>query len=375
MSESQTAAAGVATVDKPFVVDSDAHNAPFPADIAPYLPGRWREYFDTYGLRTPSELGLVRARFMASRTDSWPPSGKPPGSDPEFFCQELLDKWDIDRAILNSAAAITQGYLGGNQPPEFSAAIMTAANEWAADKWLARDERLYSAICTVFEEPELGARELRRWAAHPRFVQILLPFRTQRPLGHRRYWWLYEAAVEHDLPIVLHPGSTGNGLVTASGWPSYYFEDHVGFPQALIVQAASLIFEGVFDRFPDLKIVFAEGAWSWVVPYGWRLDRAWRQMRGEVRHIQRPPSEYLAKHFWFTSQPIEEPASAEQFVEAWQLFGREDRLLYSSDYPHWDFDSPEEALPTVLPEATRHKILGQNALDLYSRIAGPSQDR
>jgi uncharacterized protein len=360
------------TNETTFIVDCDAHNMAFPNDLEPYLPSRWRSYLGSYGLRTPSELGLVRARFMACRTDAWPPNGKSPGSDPAFFRQELLDRWNIDRAILNSSAMGMQQYLGGNQPREFSAALLAASNQWAADEWLASDDRFYSSICSMFEDRELGEPELRRWADDPRFVQILLPFRTRQPIGNPTYWWMFELAVEHGLPVVFHPGSLGNNSVTASGWPSFYFEDHVGLPQALFAQVASLVFEGVFDRFPDLRIVIAEGAWSWVRPYGWRLDRAWREHRDEVPHLQRAPSEYLAEHFWFTSQPIEEPETPAQFQEAWDVLALEDRLMYSSDYPHWDFDAPGEALPRVLPEDTQRRIYGENALALYPRILGPS---
>jgi hypothetical protein len=78
------------------IVDCDAHNFPMIEDLEPYLSSRWREYLDTYGLRSPNEFGIVRARWMASRADSWSPSGKLPGSDPEFFLEQLIDGVGID---------------------------------------------------------------------------------------------------------------------------------------------------------------------------------------------------------------------------------------------------------------------------------------
>lgn len=365
----------VEVAEKPFIVDSDTHNYPYPQDLVPYLPQRWRDYLTTIGLRTQAETGLVRARFMACRTDSWPPSGKAPGNDQEFFRQQLLDEWDIDVAILNSMAMGMQWYIGGNQPVEFSAALLAAINDWVAEEWIDADERFYSSICTPFEEDVIGVRELERWAEHDRFVQVLLPFRTQKPVGNRKYWEMFEAAVHYDLPIAFHPGSTGNNMITGAGWPSFYYEDHVGLPQALLNQCASLICEGVFDRFPTLKIVFDESGWSWVTPFCWRFDRAWRQLRDEVPHLQRKPSEYIREHFWFTTQPIEEPERPKQFMEAFELFGQEDRILYSSDYPHWDFDAPDQALPRTLSEETRRKIFGGNALTLYKKLPAPASMR
>jgi predicted TIM-barrel fold metal-dependent hydrolase len=352
-------------------VDCDAHTFPFAPDLEPYLATRWQTYLNDIGLRTPTEFGLVRARAMAAKTDAWSPEGRPPGNDPGFFVEDLLDRWSIDIAVLNPSTMFHQGFVGGNQPAEFTAALMSAANAWTNEKWLDLDPRMFASVCTPFEEPDLAAAEIDRWASHPRFVQILLPFRTQRPIGNRKYWPLIEAVVSHDVPIALHPGSIGNHQVTASGWPSFYYEDHVGLPQALAAQIASLVCEGTFERWPTLKIVIQEGGWSWVAPFCWRLDRAWEQLRSEVPHLKRKPSEYVQDHFWFTSQPIEEPEQPRHLLDAWEMFNAPDRLMFSSDYPHWDFDAPDRAIPASLGEDVRRSIMAGNALKLYASKMGP----
>ncbi|QEC49768.1 amidohydrolase [Baekduia soli] len=347
-----------------FIVDCDSHNLPTLDDLKPYLSRRWSEYLDTFGLRTPSEYGIVRARWMASRADSWGPTGKPPGSDPEFFIEQLLDGEGIDIAILNSIMMAGQNMVGGGQPQEFTNALMAATNDWVAEQWLDRDDRLRASICTPFEDPESLVREAERWYDDDRFVQIQVPFRTNKPLGHRKYWDLYEISSARGMPLALHPGSTGQNLITGAGWVTYYYEDHVGFPQALFNQMASMVCEGVFERFPDMKIVIQEGGWSWVAPFLWRFDRAFEQLKGEVPHLQRRPSEYIREHFWFTTQPIEEPERPEHFGQALAALDMPGRLLFSSDYPHWDFDPPS-ALPTSLDDDLRRGILGENALAVY----------
>ena len=70
---------------------------------------------------------------------------------------------------------------------------------------------------------------------------------------------------------------------------------------------ASLVFEGVFERFPKLRICLIESGFTWVPALTWRMDRQWERMRKEVPHVKRPPSEYVREHFWFATQPIEEP--------------------------------------------------------------------
>ena len=66
-------------------------------------------------------------------------------------------------------------------------------------------------------------------------------------------------------------------------------------------------------------------------------------------HLKRPPSEYIREHFWFTTQPIEEPHQPDEFRQLLDDLGMNDRLMFSTDYPHWDFDAPDQAIPPGLP--------------------------
>jgi predicted TIM-barrel fold metal-dependent hydrolase len=130
---------------------------------------------------------------------------------------------------------------------------------------------------------------------------------------------------------------------------------------------SSFVYEGVFDRFPKLKIVMVELGWSWAVPLAWRLDHAFRVMGNEVSHLQRLPSEYIRDHFWYTTQPMEEPEKDEWFdevLEVYEASGMGDKVLFSSDYPHWDFDEPDLFIGNR-DEAQCRRLLGENARDLY----------
>jgi predicted TIM-barrel fold metal-dependent hydrolase len=154
--------------------------------------------------------------------------------------------------------------------------------------------------------------------------------------------------------------------ITGTGNPSYYFEEHCDFAQLNFAAVSSLIFEGVFDRFPNLKVGMIELGWTWAVPYGWRMDRAYDKMKNETK-IERRPSEYLRDHFWFSTQPMEEPSTPSHFqslVDALEASGMGDKLMYSSDYPHWDFDEPF-ALPQSVKGDQLKRILAENAANLY----------
>ena len=87
-------------------------------------------------------------------------------------------------------------------------------------------------------------------------------------------------------------------------------------------------------------------------------------MRDEVPHVKRPPSEYIREHFWVSTQPMEEAEEPEHVIDAMKWIGF-DRILFASDYPHWDFDDPFMALPPSLTEQQRQMIYAGNAKKLY----------
>jgi predicted TIM-barrel fold metal-dependent hydrolase len=346
---------------KTTLIDCDIHNTmPSEATVAKYLPARWQRHLAQFGISFYYQGAYYpRVYANAARSDAWPPGGIP-GSDLAFLRDQLLDTWQIERGILNPL------YLAGEQPNLlYGQALATALNEWLVREWLEPEARLRSSIIVPYEDGPMAAQEIERWAADPRFVQVLLVARTREPLGRRKYWPMYEAAARHDLPIAIHFGGANGWPITGAGWPSFYFEDHAGMPQAFQAQIISLIFEGVFAEFPTLKVVLVEGGMAWLPPLMWRMDRCWRQLGEEVPHLQQPPSEVLRQHFWCTTQPMEEPPDPTYFWQFLEQLGMNDRLMFATDYPHWDFDAPDQAFPVQLPPDLRHQFMTGNAQRLY----------
>ena len=128
-------------------------------------------------------------------------------------------------------------------------------------------------------------------------------------------------------------------------------------------QAASLILEGVFEAFPGLKIVLIEGGFAWGPNLAWRLDNHWKKMRDEAP-LKRLPSEYLRSNIWFATQPMEEPENPEDLRQVFDWIGW-DRIVYSSDYPHWDYDDPRQAFRIRFSEQEERMILRDNAMAVY----------
>jgi uncharacterized protein len=349
--------------EKLAVIDCDIHPAlKSPKALHPYLSERWRRHRDTIGDRGFAGSYYPRANPNAARTDAWPPSGLPPGADLDFMRYQLLDAWDMDFGVL-------QPLLGAAQQlnQDYAAALASAINDWQIAEWIEPEPRLRSGLVVANEAPDDAVKEIKRLGSHPGFVQIMLSIRTSEPLGRRKYWPMFAAAVEAGLPIGIHFGGQGGNPITGAGWPSMYLEDHAGMSTAFQAQVISLVCEGVFEQFPQLKIVLIEGGFAWVPPLAWRLDSAWRKLHDEVPRLKRKPSDYFAEHFWLTTQPMEEPPIAAQFAELLdQAPWLQDKLMFSTDYPHWDFDAPNEALPkTELPTGFAAKLMAENARSLY----------
>ena len=367
------AAAPSRRVDQP-IVDADVHNSVPPGQgFARYLPARWARYYETVGVRTHGSrlyyVTLPRAR--ASRTDSWPESGLPPGADLDFMRHQLLDRYPVATAVLNPIDMLRFA----EEFDEYAAALTRGLNEWTQKEWLDPEPRFVASICVAFDHAESAAAEIHRVADDPRFVQVLMNVRTRDPMGDRRYWPLYQAAAEHDLPVAIHVGGMGGNSITGTGWPSYYFEDHTGFAHAFHHQVISLVASGVFEEFPSLRFVLQEGGFTWLPSMMWRMDMAFDLLRDEMEHLPQPPSHYLRKHFWFTTQPIEEPERPEYFMQVVDRLGMRDRLMFSSDYPHWDFDDPIRAIPREVPRELHRDIMFNNAAALYGLDHGEAAAR
>ena len=124
------------------IVDCDVHNyLPSWSTLLRYLPGRWRRHHETLGPRVYSGADYPRAAPYAARHDAWPPSGRPPGSDLDFLRWQLLDAWNVERAVLNPLLRI-----GEERNLEYAAALARAANDWQLAEWLEPEPRLRASI-------------------------------------------------------------------------------------------------------------------------------------------------------------------------------------------------------------------------------------
>ena len=347
-------------------IDCDIHPGFSRGDeILPFLATRWHDYVRTFGglyrQAMADTLSHPRMSPDVARADAWPPNGTPPGSDLAFMKEQLLDRYGFSQGML---MPLNRG-PGNQRNLDYGAALATAVNDWQLAKWVGPEPRLRASIVVTQEDPQAAVAEIERRAPDKRFAQILLPPRSVEPIGRRRYWPIFEAAVAARRPIAMHVGGINGWPSTPGGHHSYYIEEQHNNVTGMQGVVTSLVMEGVLERWPKLRFVLVEGGIAWLPALKWRLDKHWKRLRAEAPQLKRLPSEYIRDSIYLTTQPLDEPRADADLAETFELIGC-DRIMFSTDYPHWDFDEPAFVLSKLkLPPDKLQRIFSGNARELY----------
>jgi predicted TIM-barrel fold metal-dependent hydrolase len=343
-------------------IDCDVHPAlPEMPALMPYLPDHWRDAVTERGIPSLESISYPPHAPITARPDWRGEDGLAAASLGDIE-RHVFARFGADIAVLNCLYGVQ---LVFNE--DMAHAFARAVNDWIVQEWLDRDPRLRASIVVPLQNVEHAVDEIARCASDRRFVQILLLAMGEVPLGRRQFWPVYAAAERHGLPIGIHAGSAYRHPVTSLGWPSYYAEDYAAQTHGFQSQVASLISEGVFAKFPGLKVVLIESGVTWLPGFLWRFAKFWRGLRSEVPWVERSPDEIVRDHFRLTIQPLDAP-SPDLVERAIDHLRSDDMLLYASDFPHWQFDG-DDAMPAGVPPAMQRKILVDNPLATYNRLS------
>jgi len=346
-------------------IDADVHHAwRDDAELLPYIPTRWRQAVaDRQFAIGPAMMSYPHTAGVNKRLDTYPPIGGPPGSDVATMQRQLLDPHNVSRVVLGFDVGLNAAVAN----PYLALALVQALNDWSIDRWLSQaDDRLYGALLAPTHVPEEAAAEIRRVGGHPRIAQVLLPWNSLgRPFGHPVYHPIYAAAEELGLPIAIHAGggevAMSTGQTAAGGVMPTRLEFHTVLPQTSQHHLLSFITHGVFERFPNLRLMLSEVGVTWVPWLLWSMDASVDELRRESDWVRRLPSEYFFERVCLTTQPLEETPQRSQLIELLEAVGGlEDVLCFASDYPHWDTDEPNY-VERRLPEAWLPKVFYENA--------------
>ncbi len=340
-------------------IDCDVHpTVPGMRTLLPYLDDFWRDSVEDRGIDSLDSNSYPPNAPISARPDLRDAANRGATTVAELRSQ-VFDRWGAGFAVCNCLYGVQ---LVFNE--DMARAFACAVNDWVAREWLDRDPRLRASIVVPLQNVEYAVDEIERCAKDPRFVQVLVLAMGETPLGRRHFWPIYAAAERHGLALGIHAGSAYRHPVTSLGWPSYYVEDYLAQSQGFQSQVASLICEGALAKHPGLKIVLIESGVTWVPAFLWRLSKFWRGLRSEVPWVDRSPQDIFRDHFRLTTQPFDVPDAPDIVSRIVEHLGSDELLLFSSDYPHWQFDG-DATLPPGIPPDLARKIMIDNPRATY----------
>ena len=346
----------------PAPIDCDIHPiVPGIASLLPYLDDHWRETVVRRGIEDLTTIAYPTRNPLSFRQDLRDETGRT-GTDVVTLGRQALDPFGTRLAILNCLYGVQAQFS-----EDLGVAFARALNDWIVKEWLDRDPRLRASIIVPMQNAEYAVDEINRCAPDRRFVQVMLLVGSEATLGRRQNWPIYAAAERHGLPIGIHAGSMYRNPMTSVGWPTSFTEEYVNQATAFQSQLTSLIAEGVFAKFPALTVVLMESGVTWLPAYLWRLTKFWKGLRSEIPWVSDPPSSIVRDRVRLTLQPFDAPPDPAAVMRLIDHIGSDEMLLFSTDYPHYQFDG-KNPIPEGLDKGLARKIMAENPLRTYVRL-------
>jgi predicted TIM-barrel fold metal-dependent hydrolase len=347
-------------------------------DLAPYLDPATREVVvncGTNGLGMPSYPWYHPTGWL--RTDAFDRAAAAVGAQLvgqtlDRVREKVLDPLELAYGILTPDEAAAFSILPNGI---LAAHLARAYNDWLLEHWLEPEPRLRGLIVVPAQHPEAAAAEIRRVGERDEFVGVFLPGAARIPYGSPVHDPIWRACDDLGLPVAVHTHFEGVGIagpVTAAGYPDHYGEYHALCGSGMQGHFASILCHGIFERFPGTRVAMVEGGLVPFVGFLWRLDTNWKACRSEMPWCRRRPSDYVWDHVKFATQPLESPDDPDQLVRAIEFLRPAETLMYASDFPHWDFDEPEQTL-RQLPAEWRDAVRWRNGAEFFRlRVPEPA---
>ncbi|MGN6465614.1 MAG: amidohydrolase family protein [Rhizobiaceae bacterium] len=255
--------------------------------------------------------------------------------------------------------------LGMHPQIDMEVTLGRAYTRWLVDTILPADKRIKSFAYLPFNSPQAAIKMVEDFADCDGIIGFCVTSARYKPVYHNDYMRLYAMLEERGLPIAFHAGYHWNdpSLATINRFLGMHA---LGFVWCNMVHMTNWILNGIPERFPKLKSVWVESGLAWVPFLMQRLDEQYLMRTSEAPLLKKLPSDYMRENCWYSSQPMER-TNMKATALTFEMINAETQLLYSSDWPHFDFDTPGvmAKLP-FLSEQGRRNVLGLNAARLFN---------
>ena len=283
-------------------------------------------------------------------------AARPSGWDPV----ERIKDQDLDGVVAEVLYSSLGIVLFNVKNVELQRAYLRVYNDWLAE-FCAHDPKRFVGIGLYSLDALPDVSEVERCAEIGlKGILILASDAIERPYSDERFDPLWRVASETGMPISLHKPLV-SGMPLTPAMPTMA-DLQINVIHVVEQCMTRLVYGGVFERFPKLKIVSAENDIGWFPNWVHRLDHVHSKV-ANAKQLPMKPSEYVRRNVWGTFQ--DDPLGP----ATWKFFG-EDNYMWASDFPHADSTFPNslktigENFAGVPPEVTR-KIVFENANRLY----------
>jgi len=369
------------------VVDADGHVNEGDVDLKPRLPEKWRPLAP---VRIKDNQGYPRI-LLEGRI--WPTAEGPgpgvtgpftekarkrrPGMTDPLERLKDMDQEGIDVAVLfgTQIALTVNGLMNG----ELAAALCRAVNEWLLEYCSTDPKRLRAVGLIPCQVPEAAVKELE-YLAKVGATSAMLPTNVYgRNMGDSIFYPIYEAAEAIGMTLSVHPQTGHDGVPGVSGvmgagsrrFFKYAYVHMTAFPFELMIAMMHMIGEGIFDRYPRLKVGFMEGGAGWLPYWMERFDEHVEKLAPQMPNLKRRPSEIV-----LSDQIVLTCESEESGLDRALDAAGQESMLYASDYCHWDCHFPYSVRDIVasgeLDTGQKERVLGRNAVEFFGLKNLPS---
>jgi hypothetical protein len=349
------------------VVDGDGHIQEDHEGILAHMASPYRDI----AARKPSAFPPLDHLHDGRAVETPPQRDGRPRVGPEGWL-DFLDDVGIDWTVMYPTTALAYGKIVSL---DYAVAVTKAYNDWLHQTYLQFSPRFKGMAIIPMQDPEEAVKELRRAVSGLGMLGAMMPSNgLPLPLGAKAYWPIYAEAERLGCSLAIHGGCHDRfGLDHLN----MYIPVHaLGHPWGLTISCASVVYNGIFDRFPGSRIAFLEGGVAWLLLC---LERFHSSHETHFQHMPSDqygpregerPDKYIIKHIregrFFLGCETEELT----MPFAIKVVGNEP-FIYSSDFPHevtnqsCKHDIEELLESDELEQADKEAILYRNAERFY----------
>jgi predicted TIM-barrel fold metal-dependent hydrolase len=356
--------------DEMMIVDVDAHhyeNEHY-AEILPFMENDVQRQLIMAGGRgsrgaVPQTVGY---QDMGGRVTRYPLRGSEKtdetgGKRDIELGFRWMDAMGVDYSCLFPTGMLS---IGLHPQKEVEADLCWAYNRWVTEKVLPEGHgRFYSMLTLPFGDADQCFRQVEKFGGCKGVTGFMVTTVRNNPVHDNCYMKVYRAIEERGLALAFHAGPNWGEPIFKTC--NRFLAVHaLGFSWYNILHLTNWVVNGLNERFPKLPVIWIESGLAWVPFLMQRLDHEYMLRSSECPTLKKKPSDYM-RDMYYSSQPMEVQDMG-ALETTFRMMNAETQLLYSSDYPHWDFDLPSTIydLP-FLSEKAKHNILGGNAARLF----------